>query len=246
MTTLLVACIVMTGAFIQSTTGFGFAFFSLPLCSLIIEFPVAVVMLVLLAQVLNTMVLIQHKWRADWKRSVLPLTLFSLPGIPLGVWLLTWLDVRILQGTLGLILVFFSLYQWFMHPLPRVIGTGWKAVAGFIGGVLGGALNSAGPPILVYVSLQPWDKELVKCTIIGFFFTTGLGIIATQAYQGLITSEVQRLALWCLPALATGTIGGRMMFKRLGEGGYRQVFMGLLFALGVMMLVKSILGYLQG
>lgn len=246
MTTLVVACIVMMGAFIQSTTGFGFAFFSLPLCSLIVDFPVAVVMLVLLAQVLNTIVLFQHRWRADWKGSVLPLTLFSLPGIPVGVWLLQWLDVRVLQGGLGAILVFYSLYQWFARPVPRVIGLGWKAVAGAIGGVLGGALNSAGPPILVYVSLQPWDKERVKCTIIGFFFTTGLAIMATQASQGLVTAEVQRLALWCLPALAMGTVGGRMLFKRLGEGGYRQVFIALLFALGVMMLVKSTLAWIGG
>ena len=243
MITALAACIVFAGAFIQSTTGFGFAFFSLPLCSLFLDFPVAVVMLALLAQVMNTMVMFQHRWRADWKRSVLPLTLFSLPGLPVGVWLLTWLDVRLLQGGLGAILVFYSLYQWFGHPAPRPINMAWKAVAGFIGGVLGGALNAAGPPVLVYVSLQPWDKDKVKGTIVGFFFAAGLGVIAAQAQAGLITAEVRTLALACLPTLVAGTIVGRMTYKRLNDGGYRQLFVALLFALGVMLLGKSALAF---
>lgn len=244
MITLVVACIVFTGSFIQSTAGFGFSFFSLPLCALLLDFPTAVVTLVVLAQVMNTIVLFQHRWRADWKASVLPLTLFSLPGIPVGVWLLTWLDVRLLQGGLGLILVFYALQRWLARPAPRPVGPVGKAAAGLAGGVLGGSLNSAGPPILVYVSLQPWDKDLVKGTITAFFFTTGLGILATQAGGGLLTGEVRSLSLWCLPALVAGTVAGRMMYKRLDEGGYRQVFTALLFALGVMMLVKSAVGFL--
>ncbi|MBU1001666.1 MAG: sulfite exporter TauE/SafE family protein [Proteobacteria bacterium] len=240
LTTALVAGIVLVASFIQGTAGFGFAFFSVPLLALLLDFRVAVPTLVLLAQVLNLIILSQHHFRADWKKSVLPLTLFSLPGIPVGVWLLTWLDVRLLQGSLGVILVFYALYQWLAKPAPRVLSRAWMVCAGFLAGCLGGALNSQGPPVLVYTSLQPWSKDLVKGTLTAFFFTTGLAVVATQAYQGLITPEVTHLAAVCLPFLLVGVLVGRALYKRLGEGGYRQLFMTLIFALGVMMIVKSI------
>ncbi|WP_461210247.1 sulfite exporter TauE/SafE family protein [Desulfocurvus sp. DL9XJH121] len=244
--TLVVACIVLAGSFIQSAVGFGFTFFSLPLCSLLLDFPVAVSTLVILGQVLNTVVLFQHRWHADWRASVLPMTLFSLPGIPVGVWLLSWLDVRLLQGCLGAVLIFHSLYQMYARPTARAVNTAGKGLAGFIGGILGGALNSQGPPILVYVSLQPWTKDLVKGTIAAFFFTTGLGVLAVQAADGLLTGQVQNLTLWCLPTLLAGTWAGRLAYVRMGEGGYRRLFLGLILALGVMLLGKCVLGYAGG
>ncbi|BBD07006.1 sulfite exporter TauE/SafE family protein [Desulfovibrio ferrophilus] len=239
LTTSIVATVVLVAAFIQGTAGFGFAFFSLPLLALLLDFRVAVPTLVLLAQALNLIILSQHRFKADWKKSVLPLTLFSLPGIPVGVWLLTWLDVRLLQGSLGVILVGYALYQWLAKPAPRVLSRAWMVCAGFVAGCLGGALNSQGPPILVYTSLQPWNKDMVKGTLIAFFFTTGLAVVATQAYQGLITPEVTHLAAVCLPFLLVGVMAGRALYKRLGEGGYRQLYMAMILVLGVMMVIKS-------
>lgn len=240
LTTALTMAVIFIASFIQGTAGFGFAFFSVPLLALLLDFRLVVPTLVLLAQVLNLIILAQHRFRADWKGSVLPMTLFSLPGIPVGVWLLTWLDVRILQGTLGLMLVTYALYQWLIRPRPRILGRAWMACAGFVAGCLGGALNSQGPPILVYASLQPWDKDMVKGTLTAFFTLTGLVVLATQASQGLVTPEARHLALMGLPFLVGGVLAGRRLYKRMGEGGYRQIFMALVFGLGLMMIVKSL------
>lgn len=238
-TTALVALVVLVAAFIQGTVGFGFAFFALPILAWIIDFRLAVVSLVLLAQGLNLIILWQHGFRADWK-SVVPLTVATLPGIPVGVWLLTALPVAWLQGALGALLVLYSLYQWLARPVPRVVGPLWMAGAGFMAGCLGGALNSQGPPILVYVSLQPWDKDRVKATLVGFFFTTGLFVALAQAWRGLVTPEVARMTLICAPFMVAGVLAGRRLYLRLGEGGYRSLFTGLIFALGLMMLVRSL------
>jgi len=239
LTTALAALVVFIAAFIQGTAGFGFAFFSVPLLALVLDMRTAVPTLGMLAQMLNLVILIQHRFVADWKGSILPLTLFALPTIPVGVWLLTWLDIRILQGVLGAMLVAYALYQRLIKPRPRIVSRAWMIVAGLVAGCLGGALNSQGPPILVYTSLQPWNKDMVKGTLIAYFFVTGIVVLAIQGAQGLITAQTREMALTCLPFLLAGVVAGRLLYKRLGEGGYRQLFMALIFALGVMMLVKS-------
>lgn len=240
-TTAAIAAIIFVAAFIQGTAGFGFVFFSLPILALLVDFRVAVVALVLLAQVLNLLILWQHGFRADWK-SVVPLTVATLPGIPVGVWLLTALPVAWLQGSLGALLVLYALYQWLARPVPRRVGRLWMAVAGFAAGCLGGALSSQGPPILVYVSLQPWDKDRVKATLVGFFCTTGLFVILAQAWQGLITPEPLRLALVCAPFMVAGVLAGRRLYLRLGDDGYRSLLTVLVFILGLAMLVRSLGG----
>jgi hypothetical protein len=238
-TTLAIACVVLAAAFLQGTAGFGFIFFSLPILAWFIDFRLAVVTLMLLAQVLNLLILWQHGFRADWK-SVVPLTVATLPGIPVGVWLLTVLPVIWLQGALGALLVFYALHQWLVRPAPRRVGPVWMALAGFTAGCLGGALSAQGPPILVYVSLQPWDKDRIKATLVGFFCTTGLFVGAMQAWQGLVTPEAMRLALVCAPFMIAGVLAGRRAYLRLGDGAYRALLTALVFALGLMLLGRSL------
>lgn len=237
-TTVIVALIIVVGAFTQGMAGFGFAFLSLPLISLFIDFKTSVVLLVLLAQVLNVIILYMHGVMPPWKH-LLPLTLATLPGVPVGVYMLQYVSVPVLQGTLGVILVLYCLYLWFGRPTPRRIGRAWIVVAGFIAGCLGGALNSQGPPVMVYVTLQAWDKDKIKSTLISFFFLSGIFVVIAQASQGLVTMETLKLAGLCAPGLLVGAGLGRYAYCKLGEGGYRTVFIGLLFALGVFMIVKS-------
>lgn len=234
----LIALVVFVGAFTQGLAGFGFAFFALPILSFFMDFKVAVVLLVILAQILNVMILWFHKVRPDWK-LLLKLTVVTLPGIPVGVYMLRFFPVPFLQGSLGVTLILFAMYQWFFHPRPRELGKAWVAVAGFLAGVLGGSLNSQGPPIMLYAALQPWDKDKVKATLIGYFFVSGILVIIVQAAQGLMNMEIMRLSAWCLPVLLLGAFAGRLAYVRLGEGGYRHVFTALLLALGAMMIVRS-------
>jgi len=234
----LLAAIVLVAAFVQGTAGFGFMFFALPLAALVLDFKTAVVTLGLLAQALNFMILWQHGFRADW-RFVAVLTAWALPGIPLGVWALGSLPVTWLQGVLGVLLVAFSLYRWFARPVPRKLGRGWTAAAGLTAGALGGAMFTQGPPVLVYVSLMPWGKDRTKATLVGFFFVTGLVILPYQAFQGLVTTQTLTLAGWALPALAAGVLAGRMLYLRLGEGAYKQLYMALIFGLGLLLISKG-------
>lgn len=234
----LFVCTVFAAAFIQGTAGFGFMFFALPLAGLVFDFKVAVVALGLLAQVLNLVILAQHRFRADW-RSVGVLAASAVPGVPVGVWALKSLPVPWLQGVLGALLVTFALYQWMVRPVPRGLGRPWMVGAGVMAGALGGAMFTQGPPVLVFVSLQPWDKDRVKGTLVAFFTVTGFVILPYQAASGLVTGEVLRLAAWGLPLLLAGVLCGRWLYLRLGDGEYRKVFMILVFVLGLLLLAKS-------
>lgn len=110
---------------------------------------------------------------------------------------------------------------------------GLSYLTGFLAGCFGGAFSAAGPPVIIYVSLQPWRKELIKVTLQGFYFTSGLMVVTAQALTGMVTDRVIELFLYSLAPLTLGTYAGHFFFGKIREETYRRVILILLLCLGV-------------
>ncbi|MCX7634173.1 MAG: sulfite exporter TauE/SafE family protein, partial [Syntrophales bacterium] len=87
--------------------------------------------------------------------------------------------------------------------------------------------------------LQPWSKERIKATLQGYYFCSGLLVVASQAAAGLMGEEVWRLFVQALPALFLGTYGGHFFFGKVREELYRRVILILLFCLGVFTIIQA-------
>jgi uncharacterized membrane protein YfcA len=84
----------------------------------------------------------------DWRR-LLPFIVGAALGVPAGVALLTWLDLRSIRITAGILLVAYSVYA-FTRPVLKFAAAGGAvgdAAAGFLNGVLAGltGLSSRSP-----------------------------------------------------------------------------------------------------
>ena len=60
--------------------------------------------------------------------------------------------------------------------------------------------------------------------------------------SGLITREVLQWLLWSAPFLATGTLAGIHLYRRLGERNYKQITFMLILATGLILMGRSIAG----
>jgi hypothetical protein len=229
--------IAFLAGLIQGFTGFGSVLMSLPLVMLWLDVRTAVPVTTLYGVVL-TIGLVVPLWHdLDW-RKILPLVAGSLPGIPLGVLLLVRLEAHWIQCFIGLVLVLYSLWGFFAAPRTRELRGPWPYGFGFLGGLLGGAISASGPPVIVYVTLQPWGKDVLKATLQGFFLFSGVVVILFQAREGLLTEPVLTLfVLSVLPILA-GVWLGHALYGKLGEHSYRQVVLAMLGILGVFTLVR--------
>ena len=224
--------IMLLAGFIQGFSGFGSVLLSLPLLALFMDVKTAIPLTALVGVLLTVLLLVPLRKELEWRR-IWSLLLGALPGVLLGVYLLKSLNGRLILIFLGLLLTGYALYGLFFPVIRRELRGFWTYLTGFLSGCFGGAFSAAGPPVIVYVSLQPWRKELIKVTLQGYYFFSGLMVVGAQAYTGLVTDQVWRLFLYSLFPLTVGTYAGHFFFGRIREETYRRVILVLLLALGV-------------
>ena len=224
--------IMLMAGFIQGFSGFGSVLLSLPLLALFMDVKTAIPLVAMMG-VLLTILLLVPLWKdLEWDR-IWPLLVGALPGVPLGVYILKSLNGRLILIFLGSILVCYSLYSLFFKVVRRELGRKWAYFTGFLSGCFGGAFSAAGPPVIVYVSVQPWRKELIKVTLQGVYFVSGLMVISAQAVTGMVTDRVLELFFYSLAPLTIGTYAGHFFFGKIREETYRRVILILLLCLGL-------------
>ena len=237
-TYVLICLIVFLAGFTQGLSGFGSILLSLPLLAIFLDIKTVIPLVALIAFCITIILFIQLWEHLDWKK-IYPLFFGALPGIPLGVFFLKKLDKDLIQWILGIILISYSLYGLFFRSTNKQMGEGWGYLFGFFSGCLGGALSAAGPPVIVYISLQTWSKDTIKVTLQGFFLVSGAIVVFFQALSGLTTIVVLRYFLISLPLIFLGTYTGSIFYGKIQEEHYKKVMLILLAFLGGFMIYRA-------
>jgi uncharacterized membrane protein YfcA len=186
---------------------------------------------------MTAFLMVQLHSHVRYKR-ITPLLIAAVPGMAVGAWLLKYVQARYLELIIAFLLTSFSLYLFTSRPRKKELAGGWKWAAGFVSGILGGSVAANGPPVIIYTTLQPWEKDPVKSTLIGYFMISGIGVISIHAAFGLITMNVLRLfAVGFIPAM-TGVMTGSHLYGRMDSGAYRKAVTFLLLVMGIYMLVR--------
>jgi len=231
--------IVLLAGFTQGFTGFGSVLVALPLLTLFLDVRTAVPLVILFSLIINIVLFFQvHKYLNFARIRVLLAA--SIPGIFCGVYILKRFPTLYLEVVIGVILVTFPIYLLRAKEPVRELGGGWSWLLGFLSGLLGGSIAASGPPVIVYTSLQPWDKHRVKSTLVGYFLLSTVAMIAVQGFNGLITEEVTSYFLAGCPVLVISVLAGSFLFEKVGSGAYRKLLNFLLVGLGSFMLLKVI------
>jgi len=236
---LYVCTIAFLAGFIQGFSGFGSVLLSLPLLALFLDMTVVVPLVSLYALCLTAVLFVQLRSFINWK-TVGVLVAGAVPGVPAGVFLLKYVPSFMIETLAGVILVLFSLVQFFMKISKAPAGRVWTLLSGFLGGCLGGAIGASGPPVIIYTALQPWDKNVIKSTLQGFFLFAGLLVVLIQAFSGLLTVPVLRFFALGFPFLMAGTFSGAFFYGSLRTEGYQKVLFALLCLLGAFMALKGL------
>ncbi len=231
METLLIAAIFFFAGLVQSLTGFGSALISMPLLAPVLGLEVATPLVALMGAVLEAVLLLRFRMSLNL-RVVWRLVIAALVGIPLGVLALRAFDERILLTILGVIVVVYALYALLDLKLPRLQHPWWAYGLGFLAGLLGGAYNTSGPPVIIYGTCRRWRPAQFKGNLQGFFLVVSLWVVVSHAFGGNLTSAVWRDFALGLPSLALGVVTGLRLDRHLDPQAFRKVVLVLLLALG--------------
>jgi len=239
-TYILLSFVTFLAGFTQGLSGFGSILLALPLLATFMDIKTVIPLTALHAVTMSVILLVQLRQHLDWGK-IIPLLVGALPGIPLGVFFLKTLDTRVIQFVMGLTLVIYPLINLTVRT-TATISRHWSYGFGFLAGCLGGTLSASGPPVIVWTSLQPWGKDVVKVVLQGFFVVSGVLVVLAQVYSGLTTPEVWRLFLISFPALLIGTYSGTFFYGKLSDETYRMIMMVLLALLGLFIMYGSLVG----
>ncbi len=226
---------------IRSAFGFGEALVAVPLLAFWLPLGVAAPLAVLVSITVAGIVVVQD-WEKIHLHSTGWLVLSSLPGIPIGLLLLTSSHQRVVKATLAMIILIFSAYSLVGRTLLQLRRDSrpWLLLCGFCAGVLGGAYGMNGPPIVIYGAMRRWSAQHFRATLQGYFLPASILGMAGYWMAGLWTATVTHFYLISLPVTLAGVFLGRAINHRLhGEEFFKYLYLGLA-GIGVLLFVQAI------
>jgi uncharacterized protein len=232
------ALVVFVASFVMGLTGFGIALVAMAFLPYLMEPAAAIVLLTIYAFVFSVVVVVQLR-RDVAPRTLMDLSLGSIVGTAPGVWVLASLPTSLLNRLIGAVLLVVVALE-FRRALPeRLIARGWGMGAGFLAGLVGAAVGTPGPPVIVYATTQGWSPRTMKANIMAFFVLNQGVILFGYWWAGLLTRPVLELTVsLALPALA-GVLAGVALFGRLDPVRFRRVVFVLLLLSGLVLLVRG-------
>ncbi len=233
----------LAGGFINGLAGFGTALFSLSFFLHIMSPIQAVATVIFMSAVVG----LQGLWvvRAEitatsgrLMRFIIP----ALPGIPIGIWSLSYLDAMQMKMLVGLFMLGYGAFFGFRSALPvyrqsaRIIDT----VIGFLGGVLGGATGLSGALPTIWLSMRPYSKAETRALLQPFNVSV-LGLsAAVLAAGGVYDSQLIQAILIALPAGFIASWAGIALFRRLSTEQFKRLLILMMLASGISVLVNSL------
>lgn len=232
-TTVLVAASLFAAAFLQSATGFGLALVCMAFIPLLIPVGDAIAYVAIASLVVNGFVIFANRSGLSF-RHALPLVVGICLGIPVGYYALRSMDGELIVRLLGIVLMLIAIGEFMQKRFARLaIPEKAGGPLSFLGGVLAGAFNVGGPPIVVYAYSRPWSKVEIVAILQTVFVAGGLTRNALMLHSGEYTAELLRLVAWSLPTAAVAVWLGKLTLDRLPQLLLKRVVFALIFAIGL-------------
>ncbi|MDA1191715.1 MAG: sulfite exporter TauE/SafE family protein [Candidatus Poribacteria bacterium] len=230
--------IFLGSAFLQGLTGFGFGMVSMALLPFVMPAYDASILGALLVLFNTAYLTWRQRHSVEWK-TVLTTFAFAMVGVPLGVYVLVVFDETLLKRLIGgAILSYVAYYLWrarYGSEVARGLSPYWRAPVGLLAGVLGGAVNVAGPPIIFYLFSQPWKPERIRASLVAFFW-----LLTTTKLILLFSRQMVPSSMFVfLPIIVVVWFGSRFglwVSRRISPELFRRAVIASLVVLGILLI----------
>jgi uncharacterized membrane protein YfcA len=180
--------------------------------------------------------------RTWWPQGPAPCVIGGWVGLPVGLWLLSHLDAKILCLVIGLILVAYSLWMALkpanMRPLrrtlPRALGVG------LLGGVVGGFCAAPGTVMVIWANLLGLNKEAQRATVQPYILAMQLlSLLLFVIRGGVFSGCLGILWLSSFVVILITTRLGVLIFRKLSNRTYNILVVIMLALSGGGLLIKE-------
>jgi uncharacterized membrane protein YfcA len=243
---IIAGAILLLGAVVQSSAGFGAGLVAIPLL-LLLGFPLPFAVPFLAGAAIGQcgLGLYQHREEIELRLS-LKVALAQWVAMPLGVWVMTafWMDrMDLTRQAVGALILVLLVAQRFFKPTPRDSRSLLVALsAGGGAGFLSGALGMGGPPLVFFALAHSWSATRFRTflwTQILLSIPVLLLILSLRAGPSVL--EAFALGLLGIPVMAIGSEVGRRATRGWKSAHVRRAANTLLGLLAMSALLSPLL-----
>jgi uncharacterized membrane protein YfcA len=173
-------------------------------------------------------------------KRILPMTVSSLLGIPLGTWIIIFIEPSILKILIGGVIVLFA--------VPMIIGftrafekeTVASSISGFLSGILVSSTSLGGPPVVLFMHNQRWLKEDIYNSQAAYFLIINICALAALYISGLVDTQVIIFSTSLTPALLVGMFLGIVAFRRINQRSFRYLSLAIVICAGILGIISGL------
>jgi uncharacterized membrane protein YfcA len=225
---------VLAASFLGGVTGFGYSLVATPLL-LLLGFSLPFVVTANLALACVTRLSVAYRFRADLQpRRAAGLIAGSVPGLLLGVAVLTTVNESTIRLGAGLVVMVAAVLLWraVSAPPPRPL-PGAPVAAGFAGGFLGAATSLNGvAPVLLLARDKAAPRSILADLALYFVASNAIGLVVLLAAGALAKDALFPTFLLWLPGSLAGNWAGTVIGPRLPEDVFRRLTLAIVFVAG--------------
>jgi uncharacterized protein len=196
----------MAAGFVQGLSGFAFGLVGMTIWVWAVA-PQLAGPLVVFGSIIGQLLSIGSLRRGFSGERLWPFVVGGCAGVPIGVWMLRYIDPTVFRMAVGVILLTYCPLMLFIGAAPRVTLGGRLADGGvgLIGGVMGGLGGLTGPAPTLWCSLRGWGRDEQRAVFQTFSLCTQGLTLAMYAVGGFITREALGLFAIVAPGASSPT-----------------------------------------
>jgi uncharacterized membrane protein YfcA len=176
-------------------------------------------------------------WQAIW-----PLSLGTTIGIPIGVYLLTYLNPIYLRVGVGVLLVLYTIYSLARPAFkPMKIGAAPDIGIGFVNGLVGGLTGLGGVVSTISCQWRGWKRNEQRAVFQPVLFAAFVVISISMAVTGAFTTATLKWYGLGLPFLLVGLWTGFRLYGKIDDEMFRKVVLILILLAGLSLIVPAVL-----
>lgn len=223
----LVAGVNFLSAFMQASTGFGYAMLAMPMMALFL--PMAMCSAISAVTIVAIGIQMSFTLRKSLKISTIALpVLCCFATINVGLWLLSRFDEMVLRIILALLLIVATALSLVVRRFGKGISQSWimGVAAGLLTGLSTGMFNVVGPFLLLYYLSVSEDTLHLKASLEFSFLLAGLysSVMHLLVYGNINQAVAPHITASVVAAIAAGFIG-LTLYRRIN----RQVLSTLIY-----------------
>ena len=208
--------VIFLASTVKATVGFGFALVSTPLLLPILDLTTIVPIIMPLVLINDYIIAFENK-RYLKPDKILPIAGSAILGIPIGIIILSNLDMYVLKIIISIVILIAALFLFTGKTITIKREKLTSMFAGFFSGILVSTSGLSGPPITIFLINQKWGKLDFRNNLALYFSIIDTVTVVSLFISGFITQETLIANLYLIPSVLIGYLIGKNILPLINQ-----------------------------